>query len=339
MRATALKNLRKKGIEGRAVLRTANVKDLPYVDDRFDVVFASFVIDLLEKDDRDRALSEFRRGSGRVVGLCWEHDQAGPGDIASGPVPVRMDVRQVAEGFGLQPLLPADLRGGRGRGGRISHRQVSPLVDYGVPFSDRDPVGHQMHGLLNIVNQCWLWIGVYALDFRLVLRGVRQSAGESCALAGRGPSTCGLQRGDQHDGVCRAGPDRRDHTAADGVADAGVACAGGGIDCRFVAVQVAVRRQIGVLPGGPYPGLGNRGLVTSGVYGRVRHPIYLAFILWQAGLAIVLDGAAAMLFAVAYALALLPLIVLEERDLLRYGAEYEVYRKRTPMLVPLWKAG
>lgn len=70
MKAVALKNLQKKGLEARAVLRTANVKDLPYFDDRFDVVFASFVLDLLEKDDRDRALSEFHRvlrPGGRLV--------------------------------------------------------------------------------------------------------------------------------------------------------------------------------------------------------------------------------------------------------------------------------
>jgi protein-S-isoprenylcysteine O-methyltransferase Ste14 len=197
-----------------------------------------------------------------------------------------------------------------------------------------------MHGLLNIVNHCWLWIGVYALGFVWFYAAYANRRVRAALSPAAGPLhvACNVTTSTMVFVV----PVLVAATAQPrmGLPTLASLAPGAALIVVSLLVQVAARRQIGVLPGGPYPGLGSRGLVTSGVYGRVRHPIYLAFILWQAGLAIVLDGAAAMLFAVAYVLALLPLIVLEERDLLRrYGAEYEVYRKRTPMLVPRWKAG
>jgi ubiquinone/menaquinone biosynthesis C-methylase UbiE len=61
MKKVTLQNLKKKNIETAVELVTANVKNMPYADDTFDVVFVSFVIDLLQKDDIPKALSEIKR--------------------------------------------------------------------------------------------------------------------------------------------------------------------------------------------------------------------------------------------------------------------------------------
>ncbi len=61
MKKVALENLKKKNIDTAVQLVTANVKSMPYADDSFDVVFVSFVIDLLQKDDIPKALSEIKR--------------------------------------------------------------------------------------------------------------------------------------------------------------------------------------------------------------------------------------------------------------------------------------
>jgi protein-S-isoprenylcysteine O-methyltransferase Ste14 len=110
-----------------------------------------------------------------------------------------------------------------------------------------------------------------------------------------------------------------------------------GLVALSLCLQILARKEIGLWPGGPYRGLRpEQTLVTTGIYRRLRHPIYLAFILWQAGLALAFRGTHALIFSGIYVLALFPLIILEERELgRRYGDEYREYKKQTPILFAL----
>lgn len=76
-------------------------------------------------------------------------------------------------------------------------------------------------------------------------------------------------------------------------------------------------------------------LVTSGIRGRVRHPVYLAHLLemlaWSIGTGL----------AVLYALTVFALITgfvmirMEDRELAqRFGTEYREYKSRVPAVVP-----
>lgn len=80
-------------------------------------------------------------------------------------------------------------------------------------------------------------------------------------------------------------------------------------------------------------------LVTQGVYRRVRHPMYLALLLYSSGQLLVLPNwiagpsyGVAMILVVAFRLGA------EERMMLEhFGQEYEAYMARTKRLVPgIW---
>jgi protein-S-isoprenylcysteine O-methyltransferase Ste14 len=71
-------------------------------------------------------------------------------------------------------------------------------------------------------------------------------------------------------------------------------------------------------------------LVTTGMFSKLRHPMYLGFILWIAGW-IIFTGAGASLLvgAVAVGCILFWRHLEEEKLLSDYGEEYERYRKGT----------
>jgi protein-S-isoprenylcysteine O-methyltransferase Ste14 len=77
-------------------------------------------------------------------------------------------------------------------------------------------------------------------------------------------------------------------------------------------------------------------LVTDGVYRRVRHPMYLGFLLYSAGQALAIpNGVAGPTFLVAFALLFALRVGPEERMMLdAFGAEYEAYMARTRRVVP-----
>lgn len=81
------------------------------------------------------------------------------------------------------------------------------------------------------------------------------------------------------------------------------------------------------------------GLVTEGLYARVRHPMYLALLVYSAGQALVLPNwLAGPSYGVAMALITALRLGPEERMLReRFGAAYDGYAARTRRLIPgIW---
>ena len=90
-------------------------------------------------------------------------------------------------------------------------------------------------------------------------------------------------------------------------------------------IKILAQRQIGASPA-----LKNKAkLVTTGLYGIVRHPLYMSNGLLAIGMAVLLRSIFALLFFIPYFLSFLPLIHFEEKNLLeKYGEEYRKYRKK-----------
>ncbi len=80
-------------------------------------------------------------------------------------------------------------------------------------------------------------------------------------------------------------------------------------------------------------------LVTEGLYRRVRHPMYLALLIYSAGQALVLPN---YFVGPSYGVAMVLVFALrvgpEERMMVEeFGSDYEAYRERTKRLVPfIW---
>ena len=76
-------------------------------------------------------------------------------------------------------------------------------------------------------------------------------------------------------------------------------------------------------------------LVTSGVYGRIRHPSYLGLLVNALGWVLAFRSGAGLLLV---ALLVPPLVArMEAEEALlraRFGAEYDAYRSRTSRLIP-----
>jgi len=100
----------------------------------------------------------------------------------------------------------------------------------------------------------------------------------------------------------------------------------------FFIMRIAGQKEIGVSLGLK----GKSGLVTSGIYRRMRHPLYVSNMLLVMGLALLFKSIYAFLFSIIYSLFFLPIIYFEERDLLeKYGEEYQEYKRKVPrMLIP-----
>jgi protein-S-isoprenylcysteine O-methyltransferase Ste14 len=77
-------------------------------------------------------------------------------------------------------------------------------------------------------------------------------------------------------------------------------------------------------------------LVTKGVYRRVRHPMYLALLLYGAGQALVLPNFVAGPAYLAATVALVALRMAPEERMMAetFGPSYREYAARTPRLLP-----
>lgn len=75
-----------------------------------------------------------------------------------------------------------------------------------------------------------------------------------------------------------------------------------------------------------------RSLQTTGVYGIVRHPMYLADVLWPVGWSIIFNAAYALALTPLWFILRLSFSFLEEEKLIadRYGEEYVKYQQKVP---------
>jgi protein-S-isoprenylcysteine O-methyltransferase Ste14 len=86
-------------------------------------------------------------------------------------------------------------------------------------------------------------------------------------------------------------------------------------------------RLVGIDPG--------HTLITTGVYGVIRHPSYLGFLVNLLGWVLAFRSGAGMVVAVLFAFPLAARIRSEEKLLSRhYGSEYDAYCSRTWRLIP-----
>jgi protein-S-isoprenylcysteine O-methyltransferase Ste14 len=96
------------------------------------------------------------------------------------------------------------------------------------------------------------------------------------------------------------------------------------------------RRLVGLAELNPQHRL--RGIVRTGVYGRVRHPRYLLYMLMILSMAFLTGAEPIFLLAFLNILLYQVLAPFEERELLdQYGSLYEDYRRSVPRFVPRLK--
>ncbi len=76
-------------------------------------------------------------------------------------------------------------------------------------------------------------------------------------------------------------------------------------------------------------------VITRGIYGRVRHPQYLGFLLTHIGFSFLLSGLFALIATPVIFLILYVFAHKEETELANdFGQDYKEYQKKVPMLVP-----
>jgi protein-S-isoprenylcysteine O-methyltransferase Ste14 len=107
---------------------------------------------------------------------------------------------------------------------------------------------------------------------------------------------------------------------------------GGLLFAANIAAKIAGQRRIGNLPALRAKG----SMVTGGIYGIVRHPLYMSNGLMALGLALMLDNLYALIFCIPYCLGFAAIIHFEEIELIdQYGEAYRDYRESVPWrLVP-----
>jgi protein-S-isoprenylcysteine O-methyltransferase Ste14 len=78
-----------------------------------------------------------------------------------------------------------------------------------------------------------------------------------------------------------------------------------------------------------------RGVVRSGVYGRIRHPRYMLYMLMISSMAFLTGAKLIFLLAFLNVLMYQVLAPFEERELLdQYGPQFEEYRRSVPRFLP-----
>ena len=80
----------------------------------------------------------------------------------------------------------------------------------------------------------------------------------------------------------------------------------------------------------------NHTLVSTGIYRKIRHPMYLSFLMWAIGQSLLIaNWVAGPLGLLAFLLIYLFRVEREEQQLLnQFGAEYAQYQKKTGRLLP-----
>ena len=92
-------------------------------------------------------------------------------------------------------------------------------------------------------------------------------------------------------------------------------------------IKIISQKQIGAIPALKK----KEKVVVAGIYGVVRHPLYMSNGLLALGMAILFKSLCALLFSIPYFLLFLPIIYFEEKDLLeKYGKGYKEYKRKVP---------
>lgn len=71
------------------------------------------------------------------------------------------------------------------------------------------------------------------------------------------------------------------------------------------------------------------GLITNGIYSRIRHPMYLGFLFWLIGLPIFYGGVYSILISIPFIINVLFWRYLEEIELLNRFSDYVAYKRKT----------
>ena len=114
----------------------------------------------------------------------------------------------------------------------------------------------------------------------------------------------------------------------------GVAClAASGLLLRSLRKQLSVKALIGVPELDPDHSPGR--LLSTGIYGRIRHPRYVQMTLALLGYALIANYPAAYAAWLFWLAGIYAVALLEERELAeRFGAAYRQYCRRVPRFLP-----
>jgi protein-S-isoprenylcysteine O-methyltransferase Ste14 len=77
------------------------------------------------------------------------------------------------------------------------------------------------------------------------------------------------------------------------------------------------------------PGYGTGQLRTTGIYAKIRHPMYFGFMLWLVGFPLFWQSMTTLITAVLWVPAFASWQILEEKQLVEKFPEYREYKKRT----------
>ena len=105
----------------------------------------------------------------------------------------------------------------------------------------------------------------------------------------------------------------------------------------YVEIRCRKHLKTKILMGAPELAPDGRGgkLITEGIYGRVRHPRYIAVWLGTVAAAFFTHYLAVYVIAIAIVPALYLVVLMEEKELReRFGEEHERYCDRVPRFVP-----
>ena len=108
----------------------------------------------------------------------------------------------------------------------------------------------------------------------------------------------------------------------------------------WIHVQVRRHLSLRILVGWPElaSGQGPGKLLNEGIYARVRHPRYAAFLIGCLGVAMIVNYLGIWILAILVFPAMHLLAVIEERELRqRFGAEYDAYAAAVPRLIPRFR--
>lgn len=134
------------------------------------------------------------------------------------------------------------------------------------------------------------------------------------------------------DGYLPAWTDRHDFSTLDGdtLRWFGVALVAAGGTLRLWPVFALGRRFSGLVAIQE-----GHTLVTTGIYGKIRHPSYLGLLLGALGWGLAFRSSIGVLLALSFLPVVVVRIKAEEALLLsQFGAEYDGYRARTSRLIP-----